>query len=209
MTGSCWLSHELTSKLLLMWFTHGTFVGGLPSASAQPSQPLVFGPVRSCPKCLVLTQWLLSTDIRGRVFTLDLSWRAPVDHACVRAGSPSVFNFQFGGVGTSWVSSSVDCSRCSAVCAPGMFIVLDILCAPASSEFLRKGLLVRFRHFGKLFFAWRPMFITGSRPWYVTSTVCMLTSQQTVDQSRGRTQYTCGAFRLVGPVQCPHRQQMS
>ena len=53
---------------------------------------------------------------------------------------------------------------CSAVCAPGMFIVLDLLCAPASSDFLRKGSLVLFRHFGKLFLAWRPMFITGSRP---------------------------------------------
>ena len=63
MTGSCWLSHKLTSKLLLMWFTHGTIVDGLPSAPAQPSQPLVFEPIRSYPTCLVRTQWLLSTDI--------------------------------------------------------------------------------------------------------------------------------------------------
>ena len=121
--------------------------------------------------------------------------------------------------------SLVDRSRCSAVCAPWMFMVLD-LSVTASSNFLRMSLedglalrVLSMQHPGAFgisagsqpssvarWFAWEVTprlehdFHHRQRPWCVTSTECVWTSPWTLDDPRGTIQFARGAFRFLGPV---------
>ena len=53
---------------------------------------------------------------------------------------------------------------------------------------------------GKLLLTRSAIFITGSRPWCVTSTECVWTSLPTLDHSCGTVQFTRGVFRVGATI---------